>query len=76
MPNSFDLDKMNDALCIIANNEEGAFIAEQACIQMARFHYDHVRVPNATRQDILSTLVDDMSDEVLKLNYLNIDKQY
>ncbi|ELO1827448.1 hypothetical protein QXB71_002685 [Vibrio cholerae] len=65
----FDLDKMNEALYKLKNSSIARETAEAAFIQMHRFSNDHLHVQDASataqKCEVLSMLIDDMSDEIL-----------
>ncbi|EGQ8014454.1 hypothetical protein GOP96_07025 [Vibrio cholerae] len=65
----FDLDKMNEALYKLKDSPKAQRIAEAAFNQMHRFSNDHLHVQDASataqKCEVLSMLIDDMSDEIL-----------
>ncbi|WP_146130725.1 tyrosine-type recombinase/integrase [Photobacterium damselae] len=52
MPNRYNHDKMNDALCTIPKGEEPSQSEDRYFFQIARFGHDQVRVPNAALRDL------------------------
>lgn len=74
----FNLAAFNDAISTLKNSPEAQSIAEQAFDQAHRFCNEHLHVADryfastATKSDILATLMNDMSSEILTLDKTKI----